>query len=170
MFVAQFGLSPDPGRALGKIPKGALACVNTHDMPPFASFRNALDVDDRVSMGLLAGAAGIKEKAARKRLAGALAKFLRGKGRLPLTGGDPDDGTLLGACLAHMAGSTVETLIVGLEDLWLERSPQNVPGTWKERPNWMRKCRFSFEEFRDRPAVIDALREIARIRRGGGAK
>ncbi len=38
MFVAQFGLSPDPRRALGGIPRACVASVNTHDMPTFASF------------------------------------------------------------------------------------------------------------------------------------
>ncbi|MBE0603752.1 MAG: 4-alpha-glucanotransferase, partial [Deltaproteobacteria bacterium] len=118
MFVVQYGLKPDPVHAMGKIPKASLACVNTHDMPPFASFRKALDVDDRVALGLLDKADAVGEKAAREKLAEALTAFLRKKGRLPRSGGDPDVGTLLRASLAHLAGSGAEMLIVGLEDLW----------------------------------------------------
>jgi hypothetical protein len=33
-----------------------------------------------------------------------------------------------------------------VEDLWLERRPQNVPGTSRERPNWRRKTRFTLEK------------------------
>ncbi len=169
MFVVQFGLAADPGKALGKIPEAALACLNTHDMPPFAAFRNALDIDDRVSLGLLDGTNAAREKTAREKLVGALTEFLRRKGLLPKSGGDPGDEALLRACLAHLAGSAAEMLIVGLEDLWGERSPQNTPGTWRERPNWVRKSRYALEEFRVLPVVVRALEEIARIRRGGGA-
>lgn len=44
-----------------------------------------------------------------------------------------------------MVGATIdlargpsEVMLVTLEDLWLERAPQNVPGTYHERPNWLR--------------------------------
>ncbi|MBE0603315.1 MAG: 4-alpha-glucanotransferase [Deltaproteobacteria bacterium] len=167
MFVVQYGLKPDPVKAMGKIPKASLACVNTHDMPPFASFRKALDVEERVALGILDKADAGVEKAARAKLTGALAAFLRKKGLLPRTGGDPDAGTLLRACLAHIAGSEAEMLVVGLEDLWHEEIPQNTPGTSTERPNWVRKSRYSLEEFRGLPGVAGALREIARIREGG---
>jgi 4-alpha-glucanotransferase len=167
MFVVQYGLTPVAGKALGKIPKASLACVNTHDMPTFAAFLEALDVDDRVSLGLLDEEGASREKNERRELARSLTDFLRKKGRLPGTGGDPDRETLVRACLAHLAASRAEMVIVGLEDLWLERVPQNTPGTSSERPNWVRKSRLSLEEFRDLPGVIRALREIDRFRKGG---
>ncbi|MBP2675295.1 MAG: 4-alpha-glucanotransferase [Deltaproteobacteria bacterium] len=167
MFVAQFGLSPDPGKALGRIPKASVACLNTHDMPPFASFWKGLDIDDRASLGLLDRKAAILEKSARRKIARALSKFLRKRGQLPPGAGSPPEGAALRAALAHLAASEAETAMVGLEDLWLEREPQNTPGTWKERPNWMRKSRFSIEEFRKHPEVVRILREVNRIRRSG---
>ncbi len=167
IFVLQYGLTPDAGKALGKIPGTSLACVNTHDMPPFAAFLDGLDIEDRVSLGLLDGEGATREKTGRKERTRALTEFFRKKGRLPRTGGDLDEKTLLRACLAHLAGSSAEMVIVGLEDLWLERSPQNTPGTSSERPNWVRKSRHSLEEFRGLPEVIRALREIDRIRKGG---
>jgi 4-alpha-glucanotransferase len=167
MFVAQFGLSADPRKALGRIPRASIACVNTHDMPPFASFWGALDIEDRTSLGTLDRAEAAREKTARKAVARALSEFFRVRGILPRTKGDPGAGAVLRACLAYLSASPAETVIAGLEDLWLEPDPQNTPGTWKERPNWVRKCRFAFETFRDLPEVIRALREIDRIRRGG---
>lgn len=167
MFVVQYGLAPDAGKALGKIPKASLACVNTHDMPPFAAFLDGLDVEDRVSLGLLdrEGAGG--EETGRRERVRALTEFLRKKGRLPPAGPRPDSETMLRACLAHLAGSAAEWVIVNLEDLWLERAPQNTPGTSSERPNWVRKCRHSLEELLALPGVIRTLREIDRIRKGG---
>jgi len=108
IFVVQYGLTPDPGMALEKIPKASLACVNTHDMPPFAAFLDALDVDDRVSLGLLDEKGAHREKNARRDLVRALTEYLRKSGRLPRTGGDPDGETLLRACLNHLAASAAE--------------------------------------------------------------
>ena len=167
IFVVQFGLTPDEGKALGRIPGASLACVNTHDMPPFAAFLDALDVEDRVSLGLLDGEEARRERDGRRERIRALTEYLRRRGRLPRAGGDPGGEALLRACLAHLAGSTAETVIVGLEDLWLERARQNTPGTSSERPNWVRKSRHSLEEFRDDPGVVRALREVDRIRKGG---
>jgi len=167
MYVVQYALTPEPGRALGKVPMQSVACVNTHDMPPFAAFAEGRDVDDRVSMGLLDPEEARGEKAARQALARALAEFLRRRGRLPRAGGNPDHEALLRACLSYLSGSAAETVIVGLEDLWLERLPQNTPGTSSERPNWVRKSRYSLEEIRGLPSAVRALREVDGIRKGG---
>ncbi|MEW6720908.1 MAG: 4-alpha-glucanotransferase [Thermodesulfobacteriota bacterium] len=169
MFVAQFGMSPKPERALAGIPKGSVAAVNTHDMPPFASFWKGSDIDDRVSLGLLDPAGAVREKALRRKVVEALSEYFRRKGRLPGKAGNPGAERALRAALAHLAESGAETVIVGLEDLWLEPAPQNTPGTWKERSNWVRKCRFSFEEFREMPEVVRVLEEIGRIRVTGPA-
>ena len=170
MFVAQFGLSPDPRRALGGIPRACVASVNTHDMPTFASFWKGSDIDDRVSLGLLDPACAAREKAARGKIAGALSVYLGIAGRTSGTRGDSGPESALRACLARLAASPAETVIVGLEDLWLEPAPQNTPGTWKERPNWMRKTRFPLEEIRTLPEVVRILGEVGRLRRRGGGK
>ena len=54
--------------------------------------------------------------------------------------------TILAGCLAYLARSAAQTVLVNLEDLLLERRPQNVPGTQSERPNWRRKIAVSLEE------------------------
>ncbi len=167
MFVVQYDLAPNPGSAVGRIPKRSLACLNTHDMPPFAAFAEGRDIDDRVSLGLLEGEEACSEKAARQALTRALSEFLRKRGRLPRAGGNPGQEALLRACLSYLAGSAAETVIVGLEDLWLEQVPQNTPGTSSERPNWMRKSRYSLEEIQGLPSVARALREVDGIRKGG---
>jgi 4-alpha-glucanotransferase len=67
-----------------------------------------------------------------------------------------------------LAKSPARMVLVNLEDLWLEREPQNVPGTHIERPNWQRKARFSFEEFSTRADVLEPLRKVDELRRGRG--
>jgi len=168
MFVVQFGLSPDPGKTLRPVPAESLGCVNTHDMPPFASFWGGLDIDDRVDLGLLDEEGAREEREKRLRVKKALASFLRRTGWL---GKDrPGAQEVLAAVLSYLAASKAGVVIVNLEDLYLETDPQNVPGTWKERPNWLRKARHGFEAFPEMPQVIRILREMDRLRRAEKAR
>jgi 4-alpha-glucanotransferase len=64
-----------------------------------------------------------------------------------------------------LADGEADFILVNLEDLWLERQPQNVPGTWNERPNWRRKTRFSLEEIGRMPALLSTLQIIDDIRK-----
>ena len=164
MFVVQFGLSPDPARALGAVPAGSLGCLNTHDMPTFASFWEGRDIDDRVALGLLDDQGRRLEGQRRREVKEALVAFLRRNGWL----GDSAPGTkeVLAASLSYLAASRADLVIANLEDLYLETEPQNVPGTWMERPNWRRKARHGFGEIREMPEVIRILREVDRLRRG----
>jgi len=164
MSVVQFGLSPDPARALTAVPAESLGCLNTHDMPPFASFWEGRDIDDRLALGLLDENGSREERKMRSRVKGALVAFLRRQGWLKSFGSGAEE--VLAACLSFLAGSRSGVVIVNLEDLYLETNPQNVPGTSTERPNWLRKARHGFEEIRDMPQVIRILREVDRLRKG----
>jgi 4-alpha-glucanotransferase len=55
--------------------------------------------------------------------------------------------------------------LINLEDLWLETAPQNVPGTWQERPNWQRKARLGLEEIAATGVIDEILKKIDEIRR-----
>ena len=164
MFVVQFGLSPDPAKALRPVPAESLACVNTHDMPPFASFWGGMDIDDRIELGLLDEEGAGKERERRLHVKTALSSFLRRKGWLGEN--QPGGQAALAASLSYLAASKSGMVFANLEDLYGETHPQNVPGTWKERPNWLRKARHGFEAFREMPDVIRALREVDRFRKG----
>jgi 4-alpha-glucanotransferase len=72
---------------------------------------------------------------------------------------------VLWAWLRHIAASKAAVLLVNLEDLWLEAAPQNVPGTWEERPNWKRKARFTIEELGGNDYLATLLDELRRQRR-----
>jgi 4-alpha-glucanotransferase len=70
---------------------------------------------------------------------------------------------VLQACLSYMSAGPGQVVLASLEDLWLETESQNVPGTWRERPNWRRKARYSLEAMRDRPEVVRILREMNQL-------
>jgi len=142
MYVLQYEVVTNHQRALRPIPHNCVASLNTHDMPTFASFWQGLDSRD------------------------AVVTFLRDKGwiREPVA----DTGAILRACLSFLSASQARVLLVNLEDLWLETRPQNIPGTWKEYPNWQRKARYNLEELCQMPQVTDTLWIIDHLRRQVG--
>jgi 4-alpha-glucanotransferase len=158
MYVVQYELRPRKDRPLGAVPSGALASINTHDMPPWKAFWDGLDIEDRIDLGLLDDEQAREERKVRHRLRKALVAFLRkGSTEGPR---EADAASVLRACLRRLGRSAAGSLLVTLEDLWLETEPQNTPGTSTERINWRRRIRHSLEALRrlpDVPAVLDPL-------------
>jgi 4-alpha-glucanotransferase len=165
MHVGQFGVTGDPHHALDPVPDDAVASLNTHDTPTFAGFWTDADIGDRRKLGLLTDEGIAKEHEVRAQQRAALITYLKTSGRLDTESADAE--AVLRAWLSHLAASNVEFLLINLEDLWLEPLPQNVPGTWDERPNWKRKARYSLEQIRELPAVRETLKAIDEIRRTG---
>ena len=66
LFVGQFEVNPNQGRVLNESPEGAIASINTHDLPTFASYWLGTDIAERVEMGLLTEEESQQEQAARK--------------------------------------------------------------------------------------------------------
>jgi 4-alpha-glucanotransferase len=159
MYVLQFELQPNEHNAINPVHAGCVASINTHDTPPFAAFWQALDIQDRVELGTLDPSAANGERGEREKLINALVRNLQNQGRLQ--GRDP--AAVLKACLLYLGASSAQVVLANLEDLWLETQPQNVPGTWRERPNWRRKARHTLEAIRQMPVVTDTLRELDRL-------
>ena len=74
---------------------------------------------------------------------------------------------MLRACLNYLSMGPGRVALANVEDFWLEKNPQNVPGTWQERPNWKRRAKHALEEFTKLPAVLEALRDMDRIAKQG---
>jgi 4-alpha-glucanotransferase len=163
-YAMQFELRPERGRPVGVVPAASVASLNTHDMPPFAAFWGGLDIGDRLEHGLQEEEGARGERGSYQALKGSLLTLLRRRGLLKEA--DLNERAVLLACLAFLSASHARVVLVSLEDLWLERRPQNVPGTWEEQPNWLRKAQYSFEAFRQLPEVLDALRAVDRLRKG----
>lgn len=142
MYVLPFQLNGSGGTP-GEVPATALACLNTHDMVPFAAFWEGSSPERRQN----------------------LAGFLWRGGWMEKQGGETERA--LRACLKYLAASSARILLVNLEDLWLEKSPQNVPGL-QGYPNWRRKAQYALEDVMGMEAVTSVLRELHRIREGGG--
>jgi 4-alpha-glucanotransferase len=175
MYVGQFELAPNADAPFRPVARGTVASLNTHDMYPWAAFWRALDVPDRQALGLLDDSLAAHEGGWRDGLRHALLSHLErqpgGAAGWDWAGAAAADGegesaerAARNALLAHLAASAADVTLVNLEDLWLETRPQNVPGTWRERPNWRRKARYPLEAFTRLPAVCEPLRQIDSLR------
>lgn len=168
MYVLYYELADKASETPGHIPHHAVVSLNTHDMAPFASFWQGMDIAERIELGLADEKGARKERKYRQSVKTALMTFLRNKGFL----GGIDSGTraVLKACLAYLSASRARVVLVNLEDLWLETRSQNVPGIGDKFPSWRRKARYGLEEFFQMKEVRDTLKEIKRLRRQGGGK
>src|SRR4029079_18862044 len=144
LFVLQYEHQPDPRAALRKAPALSIASINTHDMPPFKAHWDGLDLVGRASLGLIPRRKLRQERAQRRTVKAALVSFLRREGFLKSN--RPDAAKALDACIRRLAAGPADIVLVNLEDLWRETLPQNVPGTYRQRPNWRRKGRLNLKQ------------------------
>jgi 4-alpha-glucanotransferase len=165
MYVVQYELTPKSRGVLRRVPRHAVASLNTHDMPPFAAYWQGLDIADRLEQGLVDEEGARREHDMRQTLNGALQRFLHQHGLL--ADASADLSAVLHACLAFLSASAAQIVLVNLEDLWLETAPQNFPGTRVERPNWQRKARYGLEELRQMPQLLATLRTMNHLRTQG---
>ncbi|HEU0051792.1 MAG TPA: 4-alpha-glucanotransferase, partial [Longimicrobium sp.] len=162
MYVLQYEAVPTNQPPVGAVIPGSVASLNTHDMPPFRGFWEGADIADRQDLGLVDERAARAERRTRSELRDKLASFLTAEGWLESS---TDEHSVLRAALAFLAAGEDWLTLAGLEDLWGEDRPQNVPGTSEERPNWRRRARLSLDELKRDPELDEILRTIDSIRR-----
>jgi 4-alpha-glucanotransferase len=164
MYVVQYEVNPETDQPIGTPPDASVASINTHDMPTFAGFWGGRDIDDRVEQGLLDTKGARDESEKREQIRAAVITFLKARGLLQEAS---DDATaVLEALLSFLAASAAEIVLVNLEDLWLEASPQNVPGV-PDR-SWRQKFRYTLDQTRQNPAVTRILGMVNERRRVDG--
>jgi 4-alpha-glucanotransferase len=159
LYVGQYEIQPNYDQPFSPAPPGALAGLNTHDMPTFAAFWKELDLDDLRSMGVQDEATNNQERERRRQIRQAVIQYLR---RVGVLGEDDGLPAVLRCCLQMLAATDAGAVQANLEDLWQEAQPQNVPGTWREKPNWRRKAAHGLEEFDQLPHVRDTLAALNR--------
>jgi 4-alpha-glucanotransferase len=148
-----------------RIPRNCIAALNTHDMPPFASFWEGADIREKTSLGLQDEKESDIEKEDRLKTKAALTSFLNANGFLQKAG----EGTRSAykACLAYLSSSKADTVLLNVEDLWQEKQTQNIPGSGKKFPSWQCKARYNLEEFCRLKDISDILREMDSLRKRG---
>lgn len=150
MWVLQLETGRAPTEAFARVPKNAMISFNNHDLPMWASFMKGTDLDLVCSLHILREDSRIKFQAERKQQMTEWGQFTA-----------PDNITVkLHEKLAQTRG---KYFVVTLEDLWGEEAPQNIPGTWKEYPNWRRKYAKKISEWTESPQtklVFESLKTL----------
>ena len=162
-YVGQFEFRGHLSEPVNDPPKGCVATINTHDTAMFAAFWAGVDIEDQFQLGLLDSEHAARARERRQLLRDALLAHLMDSGALG--DGEATPEAVLSACLAELSASDAECVIVTLEDLWGESSPQNTPGTDTERPNWTRRSALSLERVCLDPGVREAALQMSRGRR-----
>ncbi len=162
MYVVQYQQRADANNALENPVRQTVASLNTHDLPTFAAHWKGLEILDHAKLGLVEKDEVTRKRSERRKLNQALATFLRSKHLLK---GKADLENTLHAVLNWLAASPTEIVLVNLEDLLLEEQPQNMPGTYLERPNWRRKAAVPLEEIFGNRKIAALLKRITARRK-----
>ena len=150
-------------RPAAAYPSLALACVSTHDLPPFAGWWDGVDIAERRTLGL--GTATETEQAAAERLADKAA-LLRALAQAELIDADLDAARtpaaqVIWAVHAFIAATPCRLAVAQVEDLAGERVAVNLPGTDRQRPNWRRRLAAPLDAVLADPAaraILEAIR------------
>lgn len=136
--------------------KNALVSVSTHDLPPFCGWWEGHDIALFREIGLL-DAKGVRERR-KERTADREALLLRLVRDLPRRscpaeivrkrgqGKRPPAQAVSAAVHAFLARTPSRLLAVQYEDLCGAEAPVNIPGTWKEYPNWRVRAKATIDE------------------------
>jgi 4-alpha-glucanotransferase len=157
MHVVQFEATPDRDPPVPAAPANVVASLNTHDMPTFAGFWRGSEIDDQLDLALIDEKEHERSLERRADLRDRLSRSLG-------AGGTMDAGLARQRLLERLSASDARYVLVNLEDLWLEPSPQNVPGTSDERPNWKRRASRTLDEITTDAGVRRMLKSIAERR------
>jgi len=166
LFVFQYEAHPSKEGVVSAAAPNTVATLNTHDMPMWAAYWEGLDLPDRLDLGLL-NKKSLKEEAQarakiRKGWLEVLAKTRRLKPKAK-----PQE--IFEATMLSLADSKAELALVTLEDMWLEKRPQNTPGTYMERKNWQRKCKRTLEELAKDAKLLRFMKQISKLRNASRA-
>ena len=166
MYVQQRRLSMDPKEPLNATPENCISSMNTHDMPPFAAFWAGHDIVDKMKLGYYGKDALPGKMKAREEQKAVVVDWLVKTKRLDRKQAK-DIRAIMEAMFKWTAAGPARVMQVNIEDLWLETHFQNVPGTWKERPNWRRRCRYGLTRLRDVSGLATLFSNLLACRRSG---
>lgn len=159
MAVAQFHLTHHDHGPMRPIPHGVVASLNTHDTPTFAGWWRGADLDQHQALGWLSGDRLEHERHTRALQRHAAGTFAE---RGSLGRSHPEAARVAAGLYRALVDSPAHLVLLNLEDLWAEPRPHNVPGTWRELPNWLRRSALSVEQIANSPAVAAVLADLQR--------
>ena len=133
-------------------PRQAVVTPSTHDLPTLHGFWLGRDLDWRRRLGRLDRADYEAAAAARSSSRAQLLEWLAAQGSDLVLDLDPAAESLevpeglVEAVHRALAGTPAMLIQVQLDDLVGEEEAVNLPGTWRDYPNWRRKLGTTLEE------------------------
>jgi 4-alpha-glucanotransferase len=155
LYVVQREVAHGKLLAPQEIGRDVVTSLNTHDMPPIASFREGSDLVEKGELGVIRKENLDAELEKRRNGIARLVAHLRMHGFLAHD--EPSLDELVDALFEFLAESEAGVVLVNIEDLWLETFAQNIPTTTDERPNWRHRLRVAMEELELQPAVRERV-------------
>lgn len=131
-----------------------LVAVSSHDTPTIAGWIAHSDIDDMVELGVFDAERAAAEHADRTGAVSALGDRF----------GSPEPRAIVDGLSAWMAASDAAVALASLDDLLLEERRQNVPGTYKERPNWTLRHGSTIDSLASDSEVSRSLDAVSRRR------
>lgn len=164
LFVFQNEANSFKEKAITPPHSNTVSCLNTLDMPMWASYWRGLDLKDRLELGLLNAETLITESANREKIKKAWVTHLKELSLLGENFGIKDESQVLGATLAYLGESESALVLFNLEDAFFETRPQNTPGTFKERPNWQGRMKHTLKAMEQDPQLRSMIYFLQRSR------
>lgn len=149
----------------------AFAMVNNHDVPTLVSWWNSTDLELRDTLKLLEdGVAYSHICDQRRKEKENLMSLLYQAGLYPDSWhgqcvDEAADMPLIAAILQFASRSASKIFVIQLEDILLMDDPVNVPGTFREHPNWQRKLSATVQDVFSSGVIGDVLERINRERK-----
>jgi 4-alpha-glucanotransferase len=146
----------------------ALATLSTHDLPSLRSYWEGHDIELRERLNLYPSPeihGEVLRERAQDRVA--LLDALREQGLAPAHPSAPHEAftpELAQAVHLYLGRSRSKLVALQIEDLLGMVDPVNVPGTYREYPNWRRKLTADIEDMATRADLDAAFAEICRTR------
>lgn len=148
----------------------ALAMVNNHDVPTLKSWWDGTDLKLRDKLQLFEEGVDYAQMCVQRSEEKQQAcNLLQAQGLYPDSWrgrklNDEADEDIIYALLKLNSRVNSQIFVIQLEDLLLMDSPTNVPGTFKEYPNWQRKISSSIENIFSNSRVQAVLKELQQER------
>jgi 4-alpha-glucanotransferase len=162
MFVLYYELDKIAEGETPRVPAGAMASVNTHDMPTLAATWTGLDICQQARLGIISPEKKNGHVTRRSRARKHLREFLdmrEERGREELQ-------DVLAAIVTWLGRSKARYVMASLDDLTLETEQPNIPGIGPDHPNWRHRLQLSLRELRNDASVALVLRALNDARKG----
>ncbi len=147
MHVLQYALPENAEQNIPEPEADCLACINTHDAPPFQAFLNHFDIKMQMQLKWINSDEKNKSIEQRKQSLSFLRKKLSEQFKSSKNEKQQDQTReFMQQAYQFLLSSHAQLVMINTEDLWLEDQFQNFPGTSNEHPNWQKKFKLNLSE------------------------